>query len=37
MGYQTLSREEYQAANVPRFRNRRVPANWNGAPKVAAK
>lgn len=32
-----VSRAEYQAANFPRFMGWGVPANWNGAPKVAAK
>lgn len=32
-----VSREEYQAANYPRFLIWGVPANWNGTPKVAAK
>lgn len=32
-----VSREEYQAASFPRFMAWGVPANWRGAPKVAAK
>lgn len=31
-----VSRDEYQAANFPRFMGWGVPSNWNGAPKVAA-
>ncbi|MBO9579316.1 MAG: hypothetical protein J7498_00280 [Sphingobium sp.] len=32
-----VSRDEFQAANFPRFMSWGVPANWHGAPKATAK